>query len=162
MRSDLAAPSGHTCSRRYVKKLQTGPILAGFLMLSACAVPVASLTPAATNSLGIVTGVIANRSELGSRAITPLEIIEDSRCPANVRCIQAGTVRLKVSLQERRVNSEATLGLEQPARLEGAWLHLVEVCPPRVVPNRLSPLSYRFTFAITISADRPAVQVLCG
>ncbi len=135
--------------------------LVGFLLLTACAPPLDSSAPLAGNSVATVTSGIGHRSQLVGRTMTPLEIIEDSRCPANVRCIQAGTVRIKLRLQERRVSSEAIIGLDQPVRLQTAWLHLVGVYPARVVPDVLSQSDYRFTFAITERADPPAVQVPC-
>lgn len=135
--------------------------LAGLLMLPAFAVPSDSSPLPAIRSVPVATGAIGNRSELGGRTIAPLEIIEDSRCPANVRCIQAGTVRLKVKVQKRRASSEAIVGLDQPVQLQKAWLHLVGVCPARVVPDVLSASDYRFTFAITDRSAQPAAQALC-
>ncbi len=145
-----------------MKKLAMRLIVAGFLLLPACATPLANSTAPATNAVAVVASEIGDRSELGNVILTPLEIVEDSRCPANVRCIQAGTVRLKVRLQEHRKSWEAIIALEQPARLEGEWLHLVGVCPAQIVPQVLPQRDYRFTFAITAHADRPAVEVACA
>ena len=138
-------------------------IVAGVLMLPACAAPPARPTPGATPAAAVATfaSAIGDRNALGDRAVTPLEVVEDSRCPANVRCIQAGTVRLRLRLQERGESREAIVGLERPARLAGAWLHLLGVCPARIVPDAPAARDYRFTFAITTAADRPAVQVPC-
>ncbi len=129
-------------------------MLAGVLVLAACAVP-------SSNAIRTFTGAIGGRIVLGSRTVTPLAVIEDSRCPANVQCIQAGTVRLKVRVEEGPLSREATVGLSQPAALEGAWLHLVVVCPPRGAPGTVPHRGYRFIFAITEAADRPSVEVPC-
>ena len=132
------------------------------LTLSACVDPLTDAAPQAAGAYATVAGTIGNASRMSSRTITPLEIVEDSRCPANVRCIQAGTVRLRVRLQERRKSRELVIGLEQPARLQTGWLYLAAVCPVRVVSDALTPHDYRFTFAISASAVAPNVNAPCG
>ena len=144
-----------------MKKLARRVLLAGVLMLPACAVPLAGSERPATNGIGTFESTVGRRIELGNRAVTPLAVLEDSRCPANVQCIQAGTVRLQVRLEEAGRSWDAVVGLKQPAALENAWLHLLGVCPPRPTPERPAERDYRLTFAIASAADPPPVEVRC-
>jgi hypothetical protein len=143
-----------------MERLNQAALLAGVLMLAACAVQTRNELPFA-DATATFTSAIGGRNLLGSRTVTPLAVIEDSRCPANVQCIQAGTVRLKVRVEEGRLAREATVGLNQPAALDAAWLHLVGVCPPRGAPGTAPRTAYQFTFAITQAAERPSVAVSC-
>ena len=45
----------------------------------------------------------------GGIYITPLEVLEDSRCPPDVNCVWAGQVTLKVRLEKEKVIKELTL-----------------------------------------------------
>ncbi len=137
-----------------MKRVNQGSLLAGVLMLAACAAPVRNALPSA-NATGTFTSAIGARSVLGSRAVTPLAVIEDSRCPANVQCIHAGTVRVKVRVEEGSLRREAIVGLNQPAAIGAAWLHLVGVCPRRGAPGTVSQGGYRFIFAFTQGVNSP-------
>ena len=72
--------------------------------------------------------------------IMPLAVVEDSRCPTGVACIQAGTVRLAVEVDGARTE----LALGQPA----ARVSLVEVYPQRRAGVNLFPDEYRFGFRV--------------
>ena len=91
--------------------------------------------------------------ELGQRAtvdgpvVQPVEVIEDSRCPANVRCIWAGRVRVKM-LWHRPTGEkqpfEVTLGETTP--LADGSITLEAVRPERRTDTEIKPGDYRFTF----------------
>jgi hypothetical protein len=88
----------------------------------------------------------------GPFVVTPVSIAEDSRCPASVQCIQAGTVRLLARIRREGRGSEVVVGLRKPAALGAAWLHLVQACPYPAHPGQIPARDYRFTFAIDDSA----------
>lgn len=128
--------------------------------LSACAaVPVkpgAGAAPPQTFAAGFGTRVRAD-----GIAITPLSMLEDSRCPADVQCIQAGTVRILITLEWRSTKSDVPIGLEAPYNLGDGWLHLVAACPyPRLTVMHARS-EYRFTFLIDQEPARPAYQGSC-
>jgi len=81
-------------------------------------------------------------------SITPMDIVEDSRCPSDVQCIQAGTVRLLVALGGDS-SDEVTLTLGQRTSLEeiGVLGHatLVAVTPSPVSTKKILNSDYRFT-----------------
>lgn len=75
--------------------------------------------------------------------ITPLRVLEDSRCPQNARCVWAGRVRLSARIG--RTTRELTLG--QPVSIAGGTLQLSAVLPEKTTrESAIPPRSYRFGF----------------
>jgi hypothetical protein len=95
--------------------------------------------------------------------IVPRRIEEDSRCPASVRCIQAGTVRLAVDLSGPGAAPEAVLTLGIPQRVrDRTWLTLARVCPDRAVPGPIPEERYRVTLVASPTAEAgAAIAPLC-
>ncbi len=55
---------------------------------------------AALREPGIVVAAIGETADLGGGLrVRPLEVLEDSRCPQNARCVWAGRLRLRVSVE---------------------------------------------------------------
>lgn len=79
---------------------------------------------------------------IGGQRVTPLRVLEDSRCPAQVTCVWAGRVR--ISVQIGRATRELTLG--QPLRLTHGTLLLAQVQPQRRRDLAIPPRAYRFAF----------------
>ncbi len=99
-----------------------------------------------------INGKILN----GGVYITPLEVVSDSRCPAEVRCIWAGEVSIKVMLQKGTVNKEVTLKEGASATFEGSKVSLVGVTPANSTTKPPTESDYRFTFKV--SSISPAGQ----
>jgi hypothetical protein len=78
-------------------------------------------------------------------SIMPLAVVEDSRCPAAVTCIRAGTVRIAAEVSGTR--TELTLG--QPVAAAGASVSLVEVYPARRADTTYYPDEYRLGFRVS-------------
>jgi hypothetical protein len=105
--------------------------------------------PPAEAAEGLATLALDQRGELDGIAVTPLRIEEDSRCPTGVQCIQAGTVRVAIRIEERGARRETLLTLAQPVWIaDGRALSLAAVCPYPRHPGAISPGSYRFTFTL--------------
>lgn len=82
--------------------------------------------------------------------VTPLEILEDSRCPEDVMCVQAGTVRLKAQVgvgTETAKTTELSLGAAV-ALSDGRTLTLHNVLPPSYSTVFLQAEEYRFDFML--------------
>ena len=66
---------------------------------------------------GVVAAGIGEIADLGGGLrVRPLEVLEDSRCPQNARCVWAGRLRLRVSVEgvgERDIEDNAE-GLQTP------------------------------------------------
>ncbi len=125
-------------------------LLAPFL-LSACVVagplypppPPPVMWGSATATIGF-----GGQAMLGGVRIRPMAVIEDSRCPVNVRCVWAGRLILAVEIEQRggsetlRINM--TLG--QPLAVVGGTLTLLDAAPPKLAGAPGNPPASQFTF----------------
>jgi hypothetical protein len=130
----------------------------GAVALVSCA-PTHTLSPADAIEQPRVR--LGQTAQLGSSTLTPVSIDEDSRCPLDVECIQAGTVRVQVRLQKGTEIQTVSVGLRAPIQLETGWLHLASVCPPHISMAALSAADYLFTFTISPSGVEPHVERRC-
>ena len=134
------------------------------LALTACAPRVGApvLGPPLREGLAAAVGLGERASFGGGLAAMPVRVVEDSRCPIGVQCVQAGTVRLAVRIEEGGAARETVLTLEQPVRLAGgAFLTLAAACPYPRQPGAIRPESYRFHFALGASAPAPPLDFIC-
>jgi predicted small secreted protein len=92
-------------------------VLFAALILAACASPAGGAGPdvaqlpqhiredlaqreAALAQTGVVAAGIGQTADLGGGLrVRPLEVLEDSRCPQNARCIWAGRLRVRVAVE---------------------------------------------------------------
>jgi hypothetical protein len=114
------------------------------LPLAALALGACATVPEPTD--GIARAKLGERVYVDGPAVTPLEVLEDSRCPKGVNCVWAGQLRLKVRvhLGSREEMHDLTLGL--PVHVADGRLELVEATPDRVANEAIKPGSYRFGF----------------
>lgn len=97
-----------------------------------------------------ITLKIGESADLLGVYIKPLQVLEDSRCPIDVQCIQAGTVRLKVTLVGGLGLGEysATLTLGTTLTTEAEKVTLIEVLPAPKSTVHISNDQYQFVFKI--------------
>ncbi len=81
--------------------------------------------------------------------ITPLEVLEDSRCPMGVYCIQAGTVRIKAKLEGPSGTQVVTMVMGSPVSFGSKHVTLMSVAPPKSQAKAIAPSDYRFTFSVS-------------
>ncbi len=99
-----------------------------------------------TVSDGITRAQIGETVRVGAVAVTPIKVLEDSRCPQEAQCAWAGRVRISARIDGGE-SIELTLG--QPIALGEHALTLTEVHPePRQDVTRY-PDEYRFGFTLT-------------
>jgi hypothetical protein len=86
----------------------------------------------------------------GGVVVRPLRLVEDSRCPQGVQCVQAGTVRIAVRIGAGGSAREAVLRLRDAEALGGGRvLWLVGACPLAPPPGRpIAAGDYRFQLAV--------------
>jgi hypothetical protein len=114
------------------------------LALSACVTsgpPDASGPPIATTRIGEPVRVDGLR-------IIPLAVLEDSRCPVDVQCIQAGTVRIDTRIRREGSVEVRPMELRKPIQVFGREIVLAEVRPERRSDREIAPGDYRFTFEV--------------
>jgi hypothetical protein len=136
------------------------------LLLAIAAAHAGCASAGATSSLpriteGTARAALGGHARFGGLDVIPLRVEEDSRCPANVQCIQAGTVRLAVRIDARGARSDSVLTLGTPVPLAGGLLTLATVCPFPVHPGAIARGSYRFTFTYALPGRTPPIAPSC-
>lgn len=79
--------------------------------------------------------------------VQPVEVLEDSRCPMNARCVWAGRVRVKmvwIRGNGEKQPFEATLS--EPVQLADGQFTLESVRPEKMTNVTIKPSDYRFSF----------------
>ena len=95
-------------------------------------------------------------ASLGLVHVTPLQVIEDSRCPRGVQCVWAGQVRLRTSITTPSGEHERALTMGQPQSIGGGTLVLQEVTPQQTAGTPIAPGDYSFVFHYTVPSVRRA------
>ncbi len=82
-------------------------------------------------------------------SITPNEVLEDSRCPIDVTCVWAGTVRVSATLVSGlgKAVQEFTLGV--PVTTEAEEITLVRVDPVTYAESDIEASEYSFFFKVS-------------
>ena len=112
------------------------------LTLSACATT-GSATPLPDGS----DVALGQRAYVDGPIVQPIEVLEDSRCPMNARCVWAGRVRVKMIWWRgngEKQPFEVTLGESTP--LADGAIRLESVRPEKMTNVTLKPADYRFSF----------------
>lgn len=79
--------------------------------------------------------------------VRPERVIEDSRCPGDVQCVQAGRLIVRVTVLGGGWSKRIDLTQGIPVSVADGRLVLVEATPSRNLGKRRgTPLPYRFTF----------------
>ncbi len=104
----------------------------------------------------------ADTAALGQRIykfgvhMTPIEVVEDSRCPMGVYCIQAGTVRVKVLLEDGTHTDTVIMTMGSPVSFGNKHVALMSVVPQKS-QTPIKQSDYRFTFSVAygMGGDAP-------
>jgi len=80
--------------------------------------------------------------------IVPQEVLEDSRCPVDVTCVQAGTVKVKTLLTNGADESAQIFELNIPIIIGTAEVTLIDVSPQTESDLTIKPGDYVFVFEI--------------
>ena len=81
-------------------------------------------------------------------AVTPLNVVEDSRCPIEAECVWEGRVVVEAELALGNATSLISLDTSEPTRIQRGMLSIAEVAPEMSI--EWSPIpeeSYRFAFS---------------
>ena len=123
---------------------QVLPIVVALALAACTKTPPVPIPPGPTAGLG-------QAAEVNGLRLRPLEVLEDSRCPARVQCVWAGQVRLRVAVGSPAGGeiSRHELTLGKPEVVHGGALTLVNVEPAKGTLTSLEREAYRFTFIYT-------------
>jgi hypothetical protein len=117
--------------------------LASFALASCATVP-------ETPTDGIARAGLGERVYVDGPYVTPVAVLEDSRCPMNARCVWAGRTRLTVKIDLGSRSETREISSEQPIQVADGQLSLVEVQPDLMAgeqPTPQKPYRFGFTFA---------------
>ncbi|WP_058363012.1 hypothetical protein [Xanthomonas translucens] len=78
--------------------------------------------------------------------VRPESVIEDSRCPADVQCIQAGRLIVRATVLGGGWSKQIDLTLGIPVPVADGTLTLVDATPAPIDGKTAPPSSARFTF----------------
>lgn len=78
--------------------------------------------------------------------VTPLRLIEDSRCPKLALCVWAGQVRIAARIRTGRGAVIRELTSNKPIPVADGTIELVEVTPERPQQGGIARRAYRFGF----------------
>jgi hypothetical protein len=87
---------------------------------------------------------LGQRVNLGGPKVTPLRVLEDSRCPMEARCVWAGRVRLEVRIELGSAATVRELASDKPLPVADGQLELLGVMPPTSTQRTIAPQDYRF------------------
>ena len=114
--------------------------------LSVAALAACASIPA--ESQHTASAAIGQAVRVGGLIVTPAQVIEDSRCPADAHCVWAGRLILRTRIDGESWRRTIDLTLGEPERTAAGMLSLVEVTP-RPIAGVATPVeAYRFSFEL--------------
>lgn len=96
----------------------------------------------------LITLALGQRGSLNGVTITPREVVEDSRCPRDVQCIQAGRVRVRATLVSGLGTANQIFLVGEPITTEAEAVTLTQVEPDKISTRTINASEYRFTFKV--------------
>ena len=106
-------------------------------------------TASVTLPQDVVLGVGAV-GRVGDLAITFNRFVQDSRCPIDVQCIQAGAVNINVSFSNGKQTVTKNMPSDEvPQEFGGYKISIVEIAPARKSGAEIDPRDYKITFHVS-------------
>ncbi len=82
--------------------------------------------------------------------IMPVEVVSDSRCPADARCVWPGELTLEARVLTDAGEARLVLNSAKPTDHRDVRLEIVEIAPiPTTQSMPIAPSAYRFRFEVT-------------
>ena len=97
---------------------------------------------------GKVTLMLGQQAVFKDVRIRPLEVVDDSRCPMNARCIWAGTVRVRTEIVSAMGTSTDIIELGKSVTTEAEEVMLFAVTPDTMAGDPIENSEYRFTYSV--------------
>ena len=91
---------------------------------------------------------IGQRILINNVYVTPTKVTYDSRCPTDVRCIQAGTVELGVLLESGNLSQNVIITLGKSVYFAERQVLLTTVNPGKLSGKTIKDSDYRFIISV--------------
>jgi hypothetical protein len=121
--------------------MRTRLLPAATLMLASCAT-----VPAGADADGVIWARLGQTVTVDGPRVTPIRVLEDSRCPMEARCVWAGQVRLQVRIRTGSGSTVREIVSNRPLPVADGTLELVSVMPPKSTQHPTRNRDYRFGF----------------
>lgn len=118
--------------------------LAALAMLSAAAL--AGCVRYNVPNAGMAYATLGETVQIGGFPVTPLDVLEDSRCAAGTECVWAGRVRISATIGSGAGGQLRELTLGAPVALGRGAVTLARVRPSAREGVKPFPEDYRFGF----------------
>ncbi len=106
-----------------------------------------STSPKDPSTAPLAYARFAQRTYVDGPSVTPLELLEDSRCPAEVMCVWEGQVRIKARIHLGSGDEIREMTMGKPIQVADGTLNLVQVLPEKGKRSEEAPeAEYRFGF----------------
>jgi hypothetical protein len=120
------------------------PMLLVSALLGACTmVPAPDSTPPQPQGYAVPLDVAVR---VGDLSVTPVKVVEDSRCPMNARCIWAGRVVVTTRIAGNGWADTADLTLGETYGTHGHTIALVSARPEKSTQAVIGQRDYRFAY----------------
>lgn len=98
---------------------------------------------------GDITLGVGQTGKVGGLSVTFNSFVQDSRCPIDVVCIQAGAVNVNVTLSDSEHSITKNMPSDEvPYEFDGYKVSIVSIAPPRESKKDIPSGAYRITFHI--------------
>lgn len=111
--------------------------------------------PSVSVSKVLISAKIGRLANISGLELTPIKVTEDSRCPVDVTCIQAGTVKVEVRLKSGSGQATQVFTLNEPVTTETETITLIEAFPPKKAGVQITNAQYQFTFEVEKRTSTP-------
>ena len=108
---------------------------------------------------GPVTLRFGETARFDGLTVTPLSLVEDSRCAKGVQCIQAGTVRVRTQIVSGMGTSTDVIALGNTITTEAEAVTLQSVSPEAIAGVAINPSDYRLTYSVSKRANTVAAPI---
>lgn len=78
--------------------------------------------------------------------VTPIRVVEDSRCPINARCVWAGRLIVETRIDGAGWRDTADITLGEDYGTHDRVIRLIAGEPNRTTQDEIKPNQYRFTY----------------
>jgi predicted small secreted protein len=90
--------------------------------------------------------MLGQPTRVGQLVVTPMKLVEDSRCPMNARCVWAGRAIVTTRIDGAGWRETTNMELGRPYVAHGIGVQLSSVQPDKMVGQQQQPQAYLFGF----------------